>query len=424
MYVIKQVIFAYVYERRLEERKNKLLVSSAFVAAFMVLGVVLDRIMLARPEGLGIPETPYLITLSTSLTCSFYYVLITLWIYASRHVALGEAAYAAALGYISEHISYCLENIVTELMPSKPSVTGNYLFDLAVTLVFALLFDIFFAKKMTKDGHYIAQSAEIGILIVTIIVLVMVLSSMASEGGYVPLHSVYSLIFGMFILVAQLERQQALQKEREAGIREQLLISAQAQYRTYQENSELLRRKAHDLKHQMAALRMLHDGEEGQKVINSIAESVRIYDSYVRTGNEQLDTILTQKNQICVENDILMTCIVNGKLLSFMEPVDLFTLFGNMLDNAIEAVKDLPKEKRSISLEVSEKLGMLRIREENPYTDLDVKDGKLITTKSDKESHGFGVRSMELVAQKYEGVLSYEMENGVFVLTIMFYLTN
>lgn len=423
MYVIRQMIYAYAFSAKLEDRSNKILVNGLFAVILLTFGAMIDKAMTLDPDSVEWPRSSISITLSTAVVCSLVYAFIVAWIYSSKKVKIGEAIYAAALGYICEHAFYCLANLMRMSVPEINSFMNLSVYGLIESLIFAFLSYRILASRMTRDGHYIAQSLEIGVLLVTVIALVMVLSSMASEGDYVPLHSMYSFIFCLFILISQLERQQALQREREAGIREQLLISAQAQYRTYQENSELLSRKAHDLKHQMAALRMLHDGEEGQQVINSIADTVRIYDSYVRTGNEQLDTILTQKNQICLENDILFTCMVNGRLLAFMEPVDLFTLFGNMLDNAIEAVKDLPAENRSISLEVSEKMGMVRIREENPCKAVDIREGKLFTTKQDRENHGFGVRSMELVAQKYDGVLSYEAENDSFVLTIMFYLT-
>jgi len=118
----------------------------------------------------------------------------------------------------------------------------------------------------------------------------------------------------------------------------------------------------------------------------------------------------------------LFTCIADGKVLKNMDPIDLFTLFGNMMDNAIEAVEHLPKEERSISLSVKEELGMVLITEENPCQRTKQENGRFQTTKEDKANHGYGIRSMEMVAKKYDGTLSADVKDDVFTLMAVLYL--
>ena len=113
--------------------------------------------------------------------------------------------------------------------------------------------------------------------------------------------------------------------------------------------------------------------------------------------------------------------MADGKLLNFMDPVDLFVFFGNLMDNAIEAVQVLEPAQRSIQLSVTEKTGMVMIREENPTLNaLQVEEGRAQTTKEDRDNHGFGLRSMEMAAEKYEGSLSFRVEDGVFILSAVF----
>ncbi len=59
------------------------------------------------------------------------------------------------------------------------------------------------------------------------------------------------------------------------------------------------------------------------------------------------------------------------------------------------------------------------ISEENPYEKVENNNGKFFTTKKDKANHGYGIRNMEMVVEKYEGVLENKAENGIFKLTIV-----
>ena len=132
------------------------------------------------------------------------------------------------------------------------------------------------------------------------------------------------------------------------------------------ENVELINRKCHDLKHQIAALKQISDQSQRVSTIRSLEESVMIYDSIVETGNHILDTILTEKSLLCEARGITLTCVADGTALDFMDEMDLCTLFGNALDNAIESVEKLPDpERRLIHLSVSRQRGFLHIRVEN-----------------------------------------------------------
>lgn len=62
-----------------------------------------------------------------------------------------------------------------------------------------------------------------------------------------------------------------------------------------------------------------------------------------RTGNETLDIVLTDKLLYCEKNNVTITCIADGKSLSFMSEEDIYSLFGNALDNAVLAVEQLPE---------------------------------------------------------------------------------
>ena len=148
-------------------------------------------------------------------------------------------------------------------------------------------------------------------------------------------------------------------------------------------------------------------------------ESVTIYDSVVNTENEYLNTVLTEKSLLCKKNSITLTCIADGNILGFMDAVDLYTLFGNALDNAMEAVMKLKAEERFINLLLYEKAGLIFIQIENYFQgEIQMEEGLPVTTKTEKAYHGFGVKSIVEIVEKYHGFVTIETENQIFLLRI------
>jgi sensor histidine kinase regulating citrate/malate metabolism len=147
---------------------------------------------------------------------------------------------------------------------------------------------------------------------------------------------------------------------------------------------------------------------------------IQVYEAQNKTGNQFLDTILTSKGIHCQKAGINLTCVADGAALDFMDVMDLSALFGNALDNAIEAVSLLPKEQRLIHLSVCREKGFLRIRLENRCQDgIKIKNGVPVTTKRDKRYHGFGVKSIFATAEKYGGSATVQTQNGWFELRVL-----
>ena len=141
-----------------------------------------------------------------------------------------------------------------------------------------------------------------------------------------------------------------------------------------------------------------------------------------RTGNDALDVILTEKSLLCAQNDIKVTCIADGKALAFMSETDTYSLFGNALDNAIEALANVEdKEKRTIGLIVKRSGGFVSVHIYN-YCPVrpTFSDGIPVTTKADKLSHGFGMASIRMIAAKYGGEMSASADDEMFRLDVLF----
>lgn len=194
----------------------------------------------------------------------------------------------------------------------------------------------------------------------------------------------------------------------------------QEQYRISKEAIALINQKTHDLKHQIQALRSMPKDKTAQ-YLDELEKSVSLYEAIIKTGCETLDIILTEKSLSCREQDIPFSCVADGSCLDFMDTVDLYTLLGNALDNAMEAVGKLTQaEKKQIDLLLYRRQKFLVIQVINPVeAPLAYKDGFPVTTKDDSTFHGFGLKSMEHTLKKYGGVLDTEEDDGCFSLTML-----
>jgi sensor histidine kinase regulating citrate/malate metabolism len=115
--------------------------------------------------------------------------------------------------------------------------------------------------------------------------------------------------------------------------------------------------------------------------------------------------------------------MADGGLIDFMTPADVYALMGNALDNALESVVKEAEGERVISLQVRRKDEMVLIHLENRCSrEPEFQDGLPVTIKSDKNQHGFGVRSIRYIVEKYDGELFMSARNGRFYLDILFHV--
>ena len=191
------------------------------------------------------------------------------------------------------------------------------------------------------------------------------------------------------------------------------------QYAASKENIALINMKCHDLKHQVRTIGSRSAlSEESVKEIENL---ISIYDSALHTGNDALDVIITEKLLSCNKNGIKISCIANGESLKFMREDDIYSLFGNLIDNAVEAVLPLDEKKRVISLKVREVNSMVSVNVCNFYEHpMRFENGLPVTTKHDKNYHGYGMQSVKYICGKYGGDLSINAENNVFNINLLF----
>ncbi|OZG64256.1 histidine kinase [Bifidobacterium eulemuris] len=190
-------------------------------------------------------------------------------------------------------------------------------------------------------------------------------------------------------------------------------------YRISKESMELVNRKYHDLKHQIALLRT--EGGDANAHLDRLEREIGAYEAAYRTGNDVLDTMLTMKAERCRALGIQLQCVAQGESLAFIDPMDLSSLFGNALDNAIEAagrVRDA--DRRQIRCSVAERRGFVQICVENGCEGPVAFDkGVPRSTKGDDANHGFGFKSMREIVERYGGSITARVDDGRFILRML-----
>ena len=226
---------------------------------------------------------------------------------------------------------------------------------------------------------------------------------------------------GMLMLMTQMGRRNELAIKSENDSINQLFQKQYEQYKLAVDNSELLRREMHDMKHYVAALKNADDSEERLEILEDMEQAIAIQESFMNTGNQILDVILTTKSLQCEKKGITLNAMIDGDILSGIHVKDLCSLFGNVLDNAIEATQQVEDvDKRLISLSVKQKNQFIIIECEN-YSGkhLDAANPLPSTSKPDKIHHGYGLKSIQKVAEKYGGAMTVSENSGWFKAKIL-----
>lgn len=226
---------------------------------------------------------------------------------------------------------------------------------------------------------------------------------------------------GIAVLYAHLIQCGELRVKRELEAVQNVLQNQYIQYKQSRESIDLINYKYHDLKHQIAVLRSETDPQKRNEFLNRMEDEIKQYEAQNKTGNKVLDTVLTSKSLYCAKHDITFTCVADGTLLDFMDIMDICSIFGNALDNAIECeLKIADKEKRLIHVTVSQQKNFLILRFENYYEGaLKMKEGRLLTTKREKEFHGYGIKSIKYTVNKYGGAVSIDTKENWFELKVL-----
>ena len=146
-------------------------------------------------------------------------------------------------------------------------------------------------------------------------------------------------------------------------------------------------------------------------------------DSYqIWTGNRMLDMILNQKTKDAKEKETDMQIETEVfETLPFSDR-EIISLFGNVLDNALEACERIQDKKRWIKIKIKKKNHLLYIETSNAIKEMPVQNQKeFVSVKEDEILHGYGMKNIQDIVRKYDGIFRYKIYGEYLVCIISIY---
>lgn len=328
---------------------------------------------------------------------------------------------ACMTGVAVQHIAHHISRLVL-LLP--PLWTADDLgVELAVSALIYLLTWLTLGRWVAKKRIYEDNDKRIILAAVVIILICIGVTRLLHMDMEMSVYatigtSIYAIICCALALVMQFYIHYSVRARSEALILKRINAEERRRYELSRGNAEQINIKYHDLKHKLLHLEGWLPREELDSMRALIDEYERTYD----TGLDALDIVLNEKHLQCRERGISLTVMGDGANLRFMSTMDVYSLFGNLMDNAIEAVEALePREKRQISLVLERRGEFVYISCIN-FMENQVKlreDGLLDTSKAEEAGyHGYGLRSIRAIVEKYQGGISISPEGGMFCLSI------
>ena len=158
--------------------------------------------------------------------------------------------------------------------------------------------------------------------------------------------------------------------------------------------------------------------------LDQLADDLDTVDTVIKTGNVMADAILNSKLSIAEKLNVRLNVKANIPEGLSISDVELCSVLGNMLDNAVESCASLPESERFMRVYIGKLKGQLYLSVQNSAGDVRKEKGFYISTKDDPGQHGYGLFRIDRIAKKYGGYVNRQNEEGVFATEIMIPIGN
>lgn len=323
-------------------------------------------------------------------------------------------------GYAVQHIAYQLGFLISKIPGAE--VLNNKLFDFImyrelITMPVVFFFAWLLGRRKAAESRYFLDS-DIRLDMISIFTIcvctVMTRVSYALCGFNSVPPRIFLIMCCALALIIQFALSSILTEREERKIVERIFEEEKKQYELSKKMIDTINIKCHDLKFRYGEDKILPDEKA------EVKEAVDIYDGMTRSGNDVLDVVLTENFLCCFSAGIKFTFMGSGDYVSFLSPSDIYSLFGNALENAREAVAGLEEKKKVISLTLSKKGQFVSVDVSNYFDgEISLNDGCVVTKKqTEKGFHGYGLKSIRSVAEKYGGDVRISFADSVFNLGV------
>jgi len=326
-------------------------------------------------------------------------------------------------------ITYILILVISELAViqvwnffAAPVLTMNLVYDdFRISLIIVMKTVSFFLLSLIKkvfttgekstewDESYSIIFSGITYLIVVVIVHINMIHIKSIENRLLVVIGDGAILIAYILNIVFSERY--IVTKRLSEERKNKLMQLELQYDYYQrkkDDEEYVRKIYHDLKNHL----LLMNVED--EVLVEVSNKLKKVENYYNTGNDFLDVIIHDKMQKADNKAIDLECEIDFSMGGFIEPIDISTIFGNLLDNAIEATENLEKEDRIIICKVKREKGLLIVVIQNAYNFNNLKN-----KKSKQYMHGFGLKNIQDAVVKYGGECHILKNENIFKVSIV-----
>lgn len=321
-------------------------------------------------------------------------------------------------------------NITKQITDSSYKVVLAYLLE-----VILLAFSMIYIKRKKKDEVYrqtfssLPQKLYILVLIMLIIASIFVMAALRDDIENITKYLLLPSMIGLVLSTIAILKIGVSESEKKSAI---ALLSKQVenQIEYYEKINKIygeFRSFRHDYKNHVLCLRGLIAADkksEALEYMDTIQDMSSVGKNKYNTGNIIIDALLSDKSEKAEK--------VNTKLefsgivpTSGISNADLCIIIANAVDNAIEACsKDESQNEKIIKTEADFKQGYFFFNSVNPiFEEVKFKGkNKVVTSKNDKEHHGFGVANIVHTAEKYDGTADISTENNEFKLEVQLLL--
>jgi hypothetical protein len=359
-------------------------------------------------------------------------VLSAIAVWWSYSIDIWKAMYIMALSFVCQSIQFniCMIFIICSLEDgmvfSNLTLNGTCM-EIVLVLVSAVIVYLWFNKRerinIQISGANKFTLVNFFILIVlsdAANMMLFTLDEKANSGTTLIIYRLYAVLFELVLLYMIYNQLAKKILEEEQKVLRIINQESEKQYDIQKSLVENINIKSHDLKKQINYLKNNDKSGEYSMFLEELENTADEFFCYIDTKNYALSIVLTEKSTICHQKDIPINIMADAEEIGFMSDIDIYTLFANILDNCIEASEKIPPEKRGIYLAVKKQEMMLSIHVENYYSgNVDVLGDDFLTNKKDVNEHGFGVKSIRKMVEKYDGNVVFTYGEELFVVNIL-----
>ena len=362
----------------------------------------------------NVPGRFWIPCMATAIGLSYLY-LWGVW-----SITLLETGYHCARAFILAELAASVEwQLHCALWPTRSPWEPLSL--LLLVLVYGALFGgmcYWLHRRPQPAGHL-----QIGGSAALTAVMLALTAFAVSNLGFLPGSDINMSIFsirtlvdfsGVLILTVQHEQLRENALHSELAAMDEVLHRQYEQYKRSKEGINLINRRYHELKVQLARIREEQDQTKQNAAIAAMEQNIRQYEAENKTGNPVLDTLLTAKTMECQQENITITSVADGRMLGFLTIRELCTIVGVALDNAIAAVRAEPDpEKRLVKVAVYSQGGFAMLRFEH-YTET------APALDADGLPQGTDLKSVRTTVGQHGGSMTLHWENNWCTLRILF----